>query len=107
LAWDNQKGDNYPYQTEFSYRINQWSRAKWFTFNIILGVALGLIMAAMLYLMGDLFLSDMARTVVGGLIGIWCTGFIEKISERTTRLSQLIMVIVFALCTVVYSISLL
>jgi len=105
LAWDNQKGENYPYQTEFSYRINKWSKGKWFAFNIAMGVFLGLVMAAMLYLMGDAFLSDMARTVVGALIGVWCTGFIEKISERTTRLSQLTMIIVFVLCTVAYSIS--
>ena len=107
MAWDNQKGDNYPYQTEFSYRVNRWSKGKWFAFNTLLGVALGVIMAAMLYVMGDYFLSDMGRTLVGALIGIWCTGFIEKISERTTRLSQLIMIITFVICTVIYSISLL
>ena len=105
MAWDNQKDDNYPYQTEFSYRMNQWSKGKWFTFNIIFGVVLGLIMGAMLYLMGDYFLSDMGRTLVGALLGIWCTGFVEKTAERTTRLAQLAMIITFVLCTVAYSIS--
>jgi len=106
LVWDDPKGDDYPYQTEFSYRMNHVSRRTWFTYNIIGGALLGVIMAVLLYLAGDFFLSDMARTVVAALIGIWCTGFVEKTAERTTRVAQLAMVVSFVICTVIYSVSL-
>ena len=35
VVWDDQKIGDYPFQTEYSYRMNQLSRKRWLTMSIV------------------------------------------------------------------------
>ncbi len=107
MVLDDQKGENYAYQTEFSYRMNQLSRRRWFARNIALGLVLGTLMALILFVMTDKYLSDPARMVVAVVLGIWPTKQLETMAERSTKVAILAMAAAFAVGIVLYAVKLL
>ncbi len=104
---DDQKGEDYPYQTEFSYQMNHLPRKVWFAYNIAGGVLLGTVMALLLFVMTDRWLSDPARLVIAIILGIWPTKTIEKMAERTTKVAILSLSATFLIGIILYSIKLL
>lgn len=107
MILDDQKGEDYAYQTEFSYRMNHLPRSRWFACNIALGVGLGAIMAILLFVMSDRWLSDPARMVIAIFIGVWPTKQLEKMAERSTRVGILASAAAFAVGVLLYAIKLL
>lgn len=107
MKLDDQKGEDYAYQTEFSYRMNHLSRERWFAYNIAGGVVLGAVMALLVFVMTDRFLSDPARMVIAVFIGVWPTKQLEKMAERSTRVAILAIAATFFVGIVLYSIKLL
>ena len=107
MILDDQKGEDYAYQTEFSYRMNHLPRSRWLAYNIALGVGLGAIMAILLFVMSDRWLSDPARMVIAIFIGIWPTKQLEKMAERSTRVGILTIAATFAVGVLLYAIKLL
>ena len=91
VVWDDQKIGDYPFQTEYSYRMNQLSRKRWLTYNVIGGCILGALMAWMVFVVSDHYFSDPARMMIAVLIGVWPTKFMEKRAERTTKAAQAAM----------------
>ena len=81
VVWDDQKIGDYPFQTEYSYRMNQLSRKRWLTYNVIGGCILGALMAWMVFVVSDHYFSDPARMMIAVLIGVWPTKFMEKRAE--------------------------
>ncbi len=107
MVLDNQKPEQYPYQTEFSYRANRLSRKVWYLYNIVGGLVLGLIMGAIMFLVSDYYFSDPARMLIAIVIGVWPIAFTEKRAERTTRVAQIAMALTFGACILAYAASLL
>ena len=107
LAWDDQKTGDYPFQTEFSYQMNQLSRRRWYTYNAIGGVVLGAVMAVLVFLVPETYFSDPARLVIALFIGAWPPKVMAQNAERSTRVAQLAMVLTFAAGTALYALRLL
>ena len=107
VVWDDQKIGDYPFQTEYSYRMNQLSRKRWLTYNVIGGCILGALMAWMVFVVSDHYFSDPARMMIAVLIGVWPTKFMEKRAERTTKAAQAAMAAVFAIGIGLYALHLL
>lgn len=107
MVWDDRKTGDYAFQTDFSYRMNQLSRRSWLVRNAAAGAALGLVMAAIVYLVPSYYFSDPTRMVFALFVGVWPVKFVEKTAERTTKMATAAMAAAFALGTVAYSLSLL
>ena len=106
VVWDDQKIGDYPFQTEYSYRMNQLSRKRWLTYNVIGGCILGALMAWMVFVVSDHYFSDPARMMIAVLIGVWPTKFMEKRAVRTTKAAQAAMAAVFAIGIGLYALHL-
>jgi len=107
MVWDDRKVGDYAFQTEFSWRMNQLSRRRWLTYNAIGGAALGVVMAAIVYLVPSYYFSDPTRMVFALFVGAWPTKFVEKTAERTTKAAVAAMAVAFAAGTGLYALSLL
>lgn len=106
VVWDDQKLEDYAYQTEFGYNMNQVSKKNWMMGNIMGGIVLGSLMAWILFAIPDTVFSDPARMVLGILVaGI--TRFMENRAERSTKIAQAAMVITFAVGMLIYMAGLL
>ena len=110
MVWDDQKTEEYPYQTDFSYKANQIPREKWFLYNGIGGAILGLIMALIVFLppviIKEPYLTDLTRCLLAGVIGAWPLKVMETRSERTLQVAKLSMAIVFTIGIVAFAIYL-
>lgn len=106
IVWDDQKLEDYAYQSDFSYSANHMSKRSWKIRNILGGFLLGSLMAGVLFLIPNTVFSDPARMFIGVLIaGI--TEFVEKRSERSTKIAQASLVVTFIIYTLIYIVGLL
>lgn len=101
IVWDDQKLEDYAYQSEFGYNMNQVSKRNWMMGNILGGIVLGALMAWVLFTIPNTVFSDPTRMVLGVLIaGI--TRFIENRAERSTKIAQAAMVLTFIAGMLIY-----
>lgn len=107
IIWDDQKPEDYPFQTDFSYRANQLTKKRWFTYNIAGGTIIGLIMALIVFLMPSTYLTELTRCLIAGVIGVWPLKFMEIRSERSTKVGTAAMAVVFGVGILAYAISIL
>ncbi len=101
IVWDDQKLEDYAYQSEFGYNMNQLTKKNWMIGNIFGGIVLGALMAWVLFAIPDTVFSDPTRMVLGILIaGI--TRFMENRAERSTKMAQAAMVLTFVAGMLIY-----
>lgn len=107
MIWDDQKTEDYPFQTDFSYKANMLPKKTWFAYNIVGGAIIGVIMAILVFGMTDRYLTDISRCLIAGVIGIWPIKFMEMRSERTTKMATCAMAVVFGIGIAIYAVHLL
>ena len=107
MVWDDQKVGDYPFQTEFSYRMNQMDKSRWYAYNAVGGTILGILMAILVFLVPESIFSDPTRLVLALFIGAWPIRTMEKSAERTTKVAQAAMAVTFGLATLSYAVVLL
>ena len=101
IVWDDQKLEDYAYQSEFGYNMNQLTKRNWMIGNILGGIVLGALMAWVLFAIPDTVFSEPTRMVLGILIaGI--TRFMENRAERSTKMAQAAMVLTFVAGMLIY-----
>ncbi len=105
IVWDDQKLEDYAYQSEFGYNMNQLTKRNWMIGNILGGIVLGALTAWILFAIPDTVFSDPTRMVLGVLIaGI--TRFMENRAERSTKIAQAAMVLTFVTGMLIYMVGL-
>ena len=101
IVWDDQKLEDYAYQSEFGYNMNQLTKRNWMIGNILGGIVLGALMAWILFAIPDTVFSDPTRMVLGILVaGI--TRFMENRAERSKKIAQAVMVLTFVAEMLIY-----
>ena len=101
IVWDDQKLEDYAYQSEFGYNMNQLTKRNWMIGNILGVIVLGALMAWILFAIPDTVFSDPTRMVLGILVaGI--TRFMENRAERSTKIAQAAMVLTFVAGMLIY-----
>lgn len=101
IVWDDQKLEDYAYQSEFGYNMNQLTKRNWMIGNILGGIVLGALMAWILFAIPYTVFSDPTRMVLGILVaGI--TRFMENRAERSTKIAQAAMVLTFVAGMLIY-----